>query len=145
MLCQDVMSSDVQSIRQHDTALAAAKLMRHANVGFLVVCDDEGKAVGVVTDRDIVVRLAADDKPMHSRISDVMTHDIVSCRADDDLVIPEELMSVHHTSRVLVLDDGQKPLGVISLSDIARREEGRAVAHTMREVVTREPHHVSRH
>ena len=142
MLCEQIMSTAVQSIRAHDTALAAAKLMRTADVGFLPVLDYDGKVIGALTDRDLVVRLGAEGSSWHTRVADLMTTDVISCRPDDDLASIEEMMCVHHTSRVVCVDDEARPVGVISLADIARHEDAYATAHTLRELVTREPQHV---
>jgi len=142
MLCEQVMSTAVQSVRAHDTALAAAKLMRSADVGFLPVCDDAGKVIGVLTDRDLVVRLGAEGNNWHTRVADLMTPEVISCRPEDALAVAEELMCVHHTSRVVCVDDAGRARGVISLADVVRNDDAMATAHTLREVITREPRHV---
>jgi len=139
MRCDQVMSREVQSVRQRDTVLAAAKLMRHANIGFLPVSDDSGRVIGALTDRDIVVRLAADGRDWHTLISDVMTTEVVSCRPQDPLETAEELMRSHHTARVICVDDDGHAQGVVSLSDVARNDDPSTVAETLSEIVTREP------
>ncbi|MBI2390664.1 MAG: CBS domain-containing protein [Deltaproteobacteria bacterium] len=139
MRCDEVMSREVQSVRQRDTVLAAAKLMRHANVGFLPVSDDDGRVVGALTDRDIVVRLAADGRDWHTPIGDIMTTELVSCRPHDGLEIAEQLMRAHHTARVVCVDDDGRARGVVSLSDVARNDDPIVVAETLGEIVTREP------
>ena len=93
MRCEELMSREVRSVRQRDTVLAAAKLMRQTEVGFLPVTDDQGRMVGALTDRDIVVRLAADSRDWHTLISEVMTKEIVSCLPEDSLETAEELMA----------------------------------------------------
>jgi CBS domain-containing protein len=139
MRCDEVMSREVQSVRQRDTVLAAAKLMRHANVGFLAVSDDDGKIVGALTDRDIVVRLAAEGRDWHTIIGDVMTDKVVSCRPQDPLETAERLMRAHHTARVVCVDDDGRARGVVSLSDVARNDDPTVVVETLCEVATREP------
>lgn len=145
MRCDEVMSADVQSIRERDTALAAAKLMRHANVGFLPVCDDEGKVVGAITDRDLVVRLGAESGSWHTPMSRLMSKNVVTCRPDDDLTVIEEMMCTYRTSRIVCIDERGRPRGVVSLADVARHETWQNTAHTLREIITREPAHSAVH
>lgn len=138
MRCDEVMTREVQSVRQRDTVLAAAKLMRHANVGFLPVSDDDGRIVGALTDRDIVVRLAADGRDWHTLIGDVMTVEVVSCHPADPLETAERLMRVHATARVVCVDEDGRARGIVSVSDVARNESPAVAIETLREVVTRQ-------
>lgn len=142
MLCEQIMSTAVQSIRAQDTALAAAKLMRTADVGFLPVCDYDGKVIGALTDRDLVVRLGAEGNSWHTRVADLMTPEVISCRPDDDLAVVEAMMCSHHTGRVICVDEDGRPVGIVSLADLARHEDAYVTVHTLRELVTREPQHV---
>jgi CBS domain-containing protein len=121
MLCEQLMKRNVKYLSEREPVHAAAKLMRDANVGFLPVCDDEGRAVGVITDRDIVIRLAADKKSLDTPVSEVMTKVLVTCRPSEKLGLAEARMREHHTSRTLCLDEQGKPVGVISLWDVHGR------------------------
>ncbi|HEY3669029.1 MAG TPA: CBS domain-containing protein, partial [Polyangiaceae bacterium] len=89
----------------------AANRMKTEQVGFFPVCDDTGRTLGVLTDRDIVLRVAAksldgDGTP----VEQVMTPDPVFCAPEDDLEHAEALMLKHHTRRILVLE-GEKLVG----------------------------------
>ena len=136
MKCNDVMKRNVAWVGEHDNAHTAARRMRDLNVGFLPVCDAEGRPVGTVTDRDLTIRAAADDhRPSNVGIRDVMTAEKVTCRELDDLEDAERIMSENRKSRLMVIGDDGRLVGVISLSDVADSEEdAAAVVRTAREI-----------
>jgi CBS domain-containing protein len=137
MLCEEIMKRDVECLSLQDTVQIAARKMREANVGFLPICDTTKKVIGTLTDRDIAIRLVADSKPASTKVSDIMTKEVVACRPSEDVSKAEQLMGKNQKSRILCVDDSGKLVGVISLSDIAQRDGGR-VAQTMRDVTARE-------
>jgi CBS domain-containing protein len=138
MLCKDIMNPQVEWIGGNDTVQLAAALMRDANIGFLPVCDAEAqKVLGIVTDRDIVIRVVAQNRPAGVRISEIMSPNIVYCRPDDGLERAQQLMAENHISRLLIVDDERRIAGIVSLSDIAKNAS--AVANeTLRRVSERE-------
>jgi CBS domain-containing protein len=139
MQCQEIMKTTVACAGLTDTVQSAARTMRDRNIGFLPVCDAERRVVGTVTDRDIAVRLASEDRSAaRTRVEEVMTPEVVSCLATDDLAQAEQLMASHKKSRVVVVDDQGAACGVISLSDIAERDSTTRAAVTLRQVATRE-------
>lgn len=139
MLCEEIMKKKVESVGQDEAVLVAADKMRKANVGFLPVCDDDGNVVGTLTDRDIAIRLVAENLPAKTLVRNVMTNDVVACRPNDDVHYCEELMATKQVSRIVCCDERGKLQGVISLSDIAEWESDRAV-DTLRRVSAREAH-----
>jgi len=91
-----------------------------------------------------VVRAAAAGLTLDDTyVREVMTHDAVGCRPDDDITAAEQLMSQYHVGRVVVTDERNILKGVISLSDIAEREPARRVARTVRAVAARDGAHAS--
>jgi CBS domain-containing protein len=140
MRCDQIMKTRVECIGPRDTVQAAAQTMRDENIGFLPVCDDQKRVIGTITDRDIAIRVTAADRPASlTWTEDVMTHDAVACKPSDDLSRAQQLMSLHHKSRILCLDEKGRLIGVISLSDIARHV-GSASAQTLRDISEREAH-----
>lgn len=140
--CAAAMKVDVQTAREWDSLRDAAELMAVANVGFLPVCDDEGRVVGTITDRDIVVRAGASGLTLDDTyIREIMSHDAVGCRPEDDITVAEQLMAQYHVGRVVITDERCILKGVISLSDIAVREPARRVARTVRAVTVRDGAH----
>lgn len=120
MRCEELMRTNVAFVRPSDDVRHAAELMKSRNIGFLPVCSDERKVVGVITDRDIAVRCVAEGKPSTTAVRDLMTREIVACRPEDDVRVAEQAMTRHHRSRILCLGEHQYLLGVISLSDLPR-------------------------
>ncbi len=140
MRCEEMMKRDVHCCRQDDTLQSVARMMRDHNIGFVPVCDHD-KPIGTVTDRDLAIRACADGlSPATTKVSQVMTKEVIRCRPSDDVHTAEELMSKNHKSRIMVCDDGGKLVGVISLSDIADLEDEAIAGETMREVASRESH-----
>lgn len=141
MRCEEIMKTDVLCAYGNDTVESAAQTMRDANIGFLPVCAVSGEVLGTITDRDICIRVAAEDRiASECRVEEVMTHEVVACAPSDDIAEAERRMAQHHKSRILVVDQGSKLRGVISLSDLAQRDSLRRVAATLREVASREAH-----
>jgi CBS domain-containing protein len=139
MKCQDIMKVDVECISPDDSVHDAAQCMRDENIGFLPVCDDAGRVIGTVTDRDLTIRVLAEGKDaVSTKVQDAMTRDVVSCRKADPLKRAEELMADNHKSRIMVLDDDEKLVGVISLSDIAQYESPRRTYALFQQVTERE-------
>jgi CBS domain-containing protein len=138
MLCEQVMNRSVKSLKEQDTVQAAAKLMKDSSVGFLPICAAGGRVVGTITDRDIVVRIAADSGMLSTSVEKVMTREVVSCKAKDDLRRAEQLMQDHKKSRIVCIDEQGRAVGVISLSDIVQHEDGAQLSKLMRSIVSRE-------
>src|SRR5690606_25743783 len=90
--CQEIMKRDIECLTSADAAHHAASRMRDQNIGFLPVCDDEMKVLGTVTDRDIAIRLVAEQRPLDTTVDQIMTREIVACRPDDDISDAQELM-----------------------------------------------------
>ncbi len=116
----DIMSNRVVSIEQHESVVAAAKLLKSCNVGALPVCDEKGRLRGMVTDRDIVVRcIASDAEPKDTKISEVMSRGISTVTPFDEVDSAVKLMSEDQIRRLPVIDEGRL-VGMVSLCDMAR-------------------------
>ncbi len=121
MLCKSVMRSVVACLHPNDSAQLAARSMRESDADLLAVCDDAGRAVGVLTARDLVRRLIADGKPSITPVKELMTRELIACRHDDDVQQAEHLMSRRRKSCVLCLDERGHLLGLIHRSDLLPR------------------------
>lgn len=138
MQCRDIMKKDVQRVRPDDIVRTAAVLMASYGVGFLPVCDESGKPIGTITDRDIVVRCVAYDYPSTIQVSEVMTADVVACSPDDSLDRAEELMAEKKKSRIMCVDSEGYLCGVISLSDLPGNSSQRHLEKVFLGVTERE-------
>jgi CBS domain-containing protein len=125
----DVMTRGVRTMSPSDTVVRAAQAMDELNVGVIPVCDGQ-KLVGMVTDRDIVVRgvaQAADPKTM--KLADVMSTNVRCAKEDDDVDEVLSEMADTQIRRMPVVDGQQQLVGIITLGDIAAKgadEEGDA-------------------
>lgn len=141
MMCGEVMNTHVACCGLDDTVVQAAELMREVNIGFVPICDDDGVVVGTVTDRDLTLRVLAEHRlPETTTLSEVMSQDVVSCDPSEELCVAEQLMSRHKKSRVLCLDGEGRPLGVISLADVAAHESVARASAIFRSVTQRDQH-----
>jgi CBS domain-containing protein len=114
----DVMSRNVRTLTPSDTVASAAKAMDQLNVGVIPVCEGD-KLLGVVTDRDIVVRAVAQGLDGNTPLVKVMSTDIRTARETDDLDTVLADMASSQIRRLPVLDGAERLVGIISIGDIA--------------------------
>ena len=119
MKISDIMSRDVQVARPEDTLRDAAETMARIDVGSLPICDGR-RLLGIVTDRDIVVRGLAKGLGADSSITQVMTEGVEYCFDDDDLVEVSDKMAASQIRRIPVVDRDKNLVGIVSLGDVAR-------------------------
>ena len=123
MKVSDIMTKDVIKIHPEESVEVAARALTHYNIGALPVCNADGKLCGMVTDRDLVIRCLAANKPAgETKIRQVMTNQVLSVRPDMDAGVAAHLMGRQQVRRLPVIENG-KLCGMISLGDIASREE----------------------
>lgn len=114
------MTSPVDSLFQNNSLVDAAAALARADVGSMPVVTDDGELVGVLTDRDIVVRGIADGRdPNECTVGDTMTSDVVTVSPDANTDQVLECLSSNQVRRVPVIENG-KLVGVISQADVAR-------------------------
>jgi CBS domain-containing protein len=139
MRCGDIMKRAPVYIGPEAKAEEAARTMQDASIGFLPVCDLEGRVLGVITDRDIALRVCgAGLSARETTVRDVMTHGIVSCHPSDPVSLAETLMAKELKTRIVMTDDDGRLLGLISLVDLAHYEEPLRVARLVRQIGIRE-------
>jgi CBS domain-containing protein len=116
-----IMTAEPVSIGPRATLQDAAQSMRNLNIGLLVVFEDPGGVLGVVTDRDITMRATAQGRnPATTAVREVMTANAVTCHDYDLIVDAAWLMKRHAVRRLLVLGRDEQLVGVVSVDDIAR-------------------------
>lgn len=120
MKVKDVCSCEALTVTGRDTIRDAAQKMAKHNVGALPVVDYSGRIVGMITDRDITVRVTAENKdPSRFTVCDIMSHDVSCVCQEADLSSAAKMMGHAKVRRLPVIDDG-KVVGFISLGDISR-------------------------
>ena len=113
-----------------------AAMMRDGDMGAVPVVD-EGKLIGIVTDRDIVVRAVAEGKSADSSIGEVMTSELFTVGPDDFVFEAIRLMGDKQVRRVPVIDNEGQLAGIIAMADVAlETEDQREIAETLEEIST---------
>ncbi len=119
MKCAAIMSTPVRTVSDQASALVAASLMRDHRVGFLPVCDDVGRIVGVVTERDLALQVCAENAEARDiLVSDIMTGQPITCRSTQSVAEVQRQMNVHRHSVIAIVDERDRPVGTVSLWDI---------------------------
>ena len=124
MKCSEVMTVNPSCCLVTDTVHRAAQLMKSEDVGPIPILDDaeSRRLAGVITDRDIVLKLVAKDRdPNTTRVSEIMTTDVVTCRIDDDADKAVRLMEEHQVRRIPIVNDDGQLGGIVSQADVATR------------------------
>ena len=122
--CSDVMTRNPVSARPDDSVASVARLMKENDIGPVPIVNDDNskRLVGIVTDRDLAIKVvAAGRDPQTTPISEVMTTNVITCRDDDDIETALDAMSTQQLRRIPVVDDSNMLLGIIAQADIATR------------------------
>lgn len=118
MKVKDIMTTDVTYVNPTTNIVETAQLMQKHNVGSIPVCDNTG-VVGIVTDRDIVVRnIAVGKNPQQTPVSDIMTCGVTTVAPEMDINEVTKMMSSTQIRRVPVVEN-KKIVGIVALGDIA--------------------------
>ncbi len=120
MKVSDVMTPNPRTVQLSDTIEDAAKIMRDEDTGAVPVIEDD-RVVGMITDRDIVIRAVADGD-FECTIDDIVSDDVVCATPEMTTAEAADLMSEHQIRRLPVVDDDERLVGIISLGDIAVKE-----------------------
>ncbi|MBK9153456.1 MAG: CBS domain-containing protein [Chloracidobacterium sp.] len=132
--CRDIMTSSVTTAARDNTLRDVAAMMREGDMGSVPVVE-EGKLVGIVTDRDIVVRAVAEGKGPETSVAEAMTTDIFSVKPDDFAFEAVRLMGDKQVRRIPVVDEDGKLAGIIAMADVAlEMEDEREIAETLEEI-----------
>jgi len=115
---RELMTTDVRTIPSNATIKDAAEIMHNINVGSIPVVDNNNKLVGIVTDRDIVLRSVAKGQDPNIKVSDVMSRDIKTISPDTDVHEAADLMAEKQIRRLPVVDNGNL-VGIVSIGDLA--------------------------
>jgi CBS domain-containing protein len=124
MQIREIMTGRPEIINATATAIEAAAKMRELDVGSLPVCDGD-RLQGLLTDRDIAVRLvAAGLNPSKTQVREIMTPDVTYCFDDQTLEEAAALMETHQIRRLPILNRDKRLIGMLSLGDLAVRTLG---------------------
>ncbi len=128
MIIEEIMTRDVATIRPEQSLLEAAELMRSRDVGSLPVHEND-RLIGMITDRDIVVRGLTDNDIGGKTVRDVMSEEVMYCRAGDQVESVATNMADLEMRRLPVVDENKRLVGIVSLANMMHSK--RTAAQTM--------------
>lgn len=129
MKVSTLMTKTPFTCRSTDFLDEAAKLMWDHDIGCVPVVNEKGRVTGMITDRDIAMAAFLRAEPLRAiPVGVTMAQHVISCMPDDDVGAIEKLMAQHQVRRLPVVDEAGRPIGVISINDIARKAGSNSVS-----------------
>lgn len=135
MKARDIMTANPRVVTASDSISRAAEIMRDTDVGIVPVVEDSGsmRLAGVVTDRDIAVRIVAEGRDGNVNVREIMSSGLATVRPDDDLSRVTELMKREQVRRVPVVE-GDRLVGIIAQADVAREGSDRKTGDVVEKI-----------
>jgi CBS domain-containing protein len=129
---KDVMTKNPQVVTPETPVQEAARLMKSEDTGVLPVVESQGvrRPVGVITDRDIAIRVVAEGRT-GATVRDAMTAGVSTCKEDDDLKDVMQLMASQQVRRVPIVDNRGELVGIVSQADIVLEGDDRKAEQTI--------------
>lgn len=120
MKIEEIMTVDVETCKPESTLQEVASKMREINVGSIPICE-EGRLVGIVTDRDIVVRGIAEQIPNDAAIAEILSEEVITGTANLTVEEAAELMATHKIHRLPIVAN-ERVIGIVSLCDLVAKD-----------------------
>jgi CBS domain-containing protein len=128
---QEAMTARPHSVGTGDSVVEAARLMRDQDIGSLPVVDD-GRVIGIVTDRDITIRVVAESAdPSSITVGDVASRNTVTAAPGQDLDEALQLMARHQLRRLPVVEEDGRLVGILAQADVAHESDPDKVGETI--------------
>ena len=135
MKVRDIMTREVRLLSPDQTIREAASLMAEVDAGALPVGEND-RLVGMITDRDIVIRAVAQGRSVDTKVADVMSKEVLYCFDTDDLDDVSRNMGKAQVRRLPVVNADKRLVGIISLGDLARSEDPTTIGRTVTRLST---------
>jgi CBS domain-containing protein len=135
MKVSDIMTRDVRLLSPDQTIREAAKLMVDVDAGALPVGEND-RLVGMITDRDIVIRAVAQGKASDAKVADVMSKELLYCFDTDAIDDVARNMAKAQVRRLPVINKDKRLVGIVSLGDLARNDDPTTIGRTVSRVST---------
>ncbi len=134
MRVSEIMTKNVRTAARETSLREVAAIMRDGDMGAVPIVD-QGKLIGIVTDRDIVVRAVSEGKRADSPVGETMTSELFTVAADDYIFEAVRLMGDKQVRRIPVIDNDGSLAGIIAMADVAlEMEDEREIAETLEEI-----------
>jgi CBS domain-containing protein len=132
---RDIMTANPRVVTASDSITRAAEIMRDTDVGIVPVVEDSGsmRLAGVVTDRDIAVRVIAEGRDGNTNVREIMSSSLATVRPDDDLDEVTRLMKSEQVRRIPVCE-GDRLVGIIAQADVARQTSDRKTGDVVEKI-----------
>ena len=124
MKVSECMCQDVCFVKPDCKVYDAARIMCENHIGCIPVCDDQKSIVGILTDRDIVLRTVACNKDSkNTPVSDIMTTNVCTCGCNEDMCDAENTMAKYQVRRLPVVDQNNKMVGILTMGNLAQNDK----------------------
>ncbi|OJU10336.1 MAG: signal transduction protein [Caulobacterales bacterium 68-7] len=133
MKVSEVMTAQVVTATPETSVRKVAKMMSEIDSGAMPVMEED-RVIGMVTDRDIVLRVVADGGDLDQAVRGVMSEGVQTCSAEDTLADATAKMGAHQVRRLVVLNDAGRLAGILSLGDVAADYGAKQVGRTLEEI-----------
>jgi CBS domain-containing protein len=131
---RELMTKVPRTVRPDNTVVDAARLMRDEDAGIAPIAEDD-RLVGVVTDRDIAIRVVAEAKdPGSTKVTEIASQNIVTIDPEQDLDEALRLMAQHQVRRLPVVEEDGKLVGILAQADVARHAEPARTGKVVEEI-----------
>ncbi len=134
MKLKEIMSQNLQIVAPNTFLQEAAQRMREIDAGPMPVVENR-KPIGILTDRDIVIRAVAEGKDStKTKVSEIMTHEIISCSEDQEIEEGAQLMANKQVRRLMITNKNEELVGIVSLGDLATYINKSIAGETLEEI-----------
>lgn len=131
---RDLMTENPRTVSSRDHVVDAARLMRDEDAGAIPIVDDD-RLVGMLTDRDITVRLVADGRdPSSTAVGDIASQNVVTIDPQQELDEALRLMAKHQVRRLPVVEEDGRLVGIVAQADVARAGDSHRVGDAVGEI-----------
>lgn len=133
MRIHQIMSRDVKTVPLGETIQNVARMMRDVDTGAIPVCEGD-RLHGMITDRDIVLRIVTEARSFDTPASEIMSSEIEFCYEDDDIATAADKMAELQIRRLAVVDRNKRLVGIVSLGDIAQQGKDKTTGQALEEI-----------
>lgn len=133
MQISDVMTANPQVAKPSDTVAEVARRMNAIDTGAIPVVED-GRILGIITDRDIVLRVVGEQRSFDTRVEEVMTTEVQTCKDDASIADVIFQMTDRQVRRILIVDGEDRLTGIVSLGDVAQEASARKAGAILEDI-----------
>jgi CBS domain-containing protein len=130
---QDTMTSNPTRVGPTNTAAEAAKIMKAEDIGSLPIVEDD-RVVGVITDRDLAIRIVAEGRDTETTVGDIASKDVVTIDPEQTIDEAARLMAEHQIRRLPVVEEDGRLVGILAQADIAQTGQDALTGDTVQQI-----------